>query len=140
MKQNPTLTGRSPRPHSPLWLLHELEILNWWLTVRDDLGLPHPHQPKRFTAFTRRKRSPRILVQHARNVMKTPYFPFFLCVPLPLSPFALNSLCVKFLIMPVWNTPAHFMMEAELANWWQSVRPVLSHPHLVAYWPGIIDT
>ena len=46
IKQNPTLAGRSKHPHSPLWLLHELEILQWWLTVRDDLVYPIPINPR----------------------------------------------------------------------------------------------
>ncbi len=39
-KQNPSLAGKSKYPHSPLWLKYEREILEWWITVREQ----HKHQ------------------------------------------------------------------------------------------------
>ena len=34
MKPNPSLSGKSKFPHSPLWLNSEQQILEWWIRSR----------------------------------------------------------------------------------------------------------
>lgn len=41
-KPNPSIAGTSRYPHSPQWLAVEVEILEWWETVRDELRVPIP--------------------------------------------------------------------------------------------------
>jgi len=46
LKPNPSLAGTSATKKDMLWLTVELEVLEWWLSVREKLVIPIPRNPR----------------------------------------------------------------------------------------------